>query len=134
VWSLFKEVTMKLVVVESPYAGDFQRNILYARALYRYCLEQGWAPYASHLNYTQPGVLDDDIPEERTLGIEAGQAWGDAADLRVIGMDYGMSKGMQYGLERAEAIDQEIHKIHLGPDWKEKWLHPGEWDWGCPQV
>lgn len=120
---------MKFAIVESPYAGEVKRNILYARALYRYCLEQGWAPFASHLNYTQPGVLNDDVPEERTLGIEAGQEIADRADIRVFGMDFGMSRGMQYGLERAEAIDQPIHKIHLGPDWEEKWLHPGDWVW-----
>lgn len=125
---------MKFVIVESPYAGDVRRNILYARALYRYCLKQGWAPYASHLNYTQPGVLNDDVPEERDLGIEAGQCVADRGDLRLFGMDYGMTTGMSYGHKRATAIGQEILEVELGENWMEEWLHPSDWDWGCPRC
>jgi hypothetical protein len=39
----------------------------------------GEAPIASHLLYTQPGVLRDEIPEERRHGIDAGLAWGAVA-------------------------------------------------------
>jgi hypothetical protein len=38
-------------------------------------LLRGESPIASHLLYTQPGILKDDVPEERPLGIEAGLAW-----------------------------------------------------------
>ena len=41
----------------------------YARACVADCLRRGEAPIASHLLYTQPGVLDDDVPEERAQGI-----------------------------------------------------------------
>lgn len=67
---------MRKVVVESPYAGNVERNLAYARACLHDCLLRGEAPIASHLLYTQPGVLDDDRPEERKLGIEAGLVWG----------------------------------------------------------
>ena len=40
---------MRTICIESPLAGDFARNIAYARACLRYCLEQGVSPYASHL-------------------------------------------------------------------------------------
>lgn len=66
---------MELVIIESPYAGtrdDIESNVEYARAAMHDCLTRGEAPYASHLLYTQPGVLRDEVPEERRLGIEAG--------------------------------------------------------------
>lgn len=72
----FSLFSIPRVVVESPYAGDVERNLRYLRAALRDCLLRGEAPYASHAIYTQPGVLDDDIPSERTRGIHAGLAWG----------------------------------------------------------
>ena len=56
---------MQRVIIESPYAGDVERNVRYARAAMADCLKRGEAPFASHLLYTQEGVLDDDIPGER---------------------------------------------------------------------
>ena len=40
---------MKLVVVESPLAGDVERNVAYAKQAGMDCLRRGEAPYASHL-------------------------------------------------------------------------------------
>lgn len=40
---------MRLVVVESPYAGDVKRNEEYARRAMADCLARGEAPFASHL-------------------------------------------------------------------------------------
>jgi len=67
---------MKRVIVESPYKGDIPTNVAYAREALRDSLMRGEAPLASHLLYTQEGVLRDEIPEERALGIEAGLSWG----------------------------------------------------------
>ena len=64
---------MRLVILESPYAGDVEANVAYARACLLDSLRRGEAPIASHLLYTQ--VLDDTVPEERALGIGAGLAW-----------------------------------------------------------
>ena len=55
---------MTLVVIESPYAGDVERNLTYVRRAMRWCLDKGLDPFASHLLYTQDGVLDDDDPED----------------------------------------------------------------------
>lgn len=52
---------MQLVIVESPYAGNVEESLTYGRACLAYCLRNGMAPYASHLLYTQEGVLDDTI-------------------------------------------------------------------------
>ncbi len=93
---------MKLVVIESPFAGDREANLTYLRAAMRDCLKRGEAPYASHALYTQPGVLEDDVPEERALGMEAGFAWGACADRCVVYADCGVTRGMEHGIRRAE--------------------------------
>ena len=92
---------MKRVILESPYAGNIERNIEYARKCLRDSLGRNEAPIASHLLYTQDGVLNDDIEEERMWGINAGLAWKEVADLHVFYIDFGMSGGMKYALEYA---------------------------------
>jgi hypothetical protein len=85
---------MRRVVLESPFAGEVEENLKYARACVRHCLLRGDAPIASHLLYTQPGILDDKIPEERKLGIEAGLLWGKQGEATVVYVDRGISRGM----------------------------------------
>lgn len=99
---------MRLVIVESPYAGDVEKNVRYARAALRDCLLRGEAPFASHLLYTQEGVLDDNIPNERKHGIDAGLWWGEMADATVVYTDLGTSRGMTYGIERAQHVNRPI--------------------------
>lgn len=103
-----KESGMKLVIVESPYAGGVAENVAYAREALADCLRRGEAPYASHLLYTQPGVLDDGKPEERELGIEAGLAWGECADATVVYTDLGISSGMEQGIRRAREAARPV--------------------------
>lgn len=89
---------MKRVIIESPYAGDVERNVEYAKMCIKDSLKRGEAPIASHLLYTQEGILDDSIPEERQLGIEAGLAWKEVAELHVFYADFGISPGMKYAM------------------------------------
>ena len=86
---------MRLVIIESPYAGDVVRNCHYARRAVRDALSRLEAPIASHLLYTQAGILNDLVPEERAIGIEAGLAWRRVADCVVFYVDYGWSSGMK---------------------------------------
>lgn len=108
---------MKRVILESPYAGAtselVERNIDYAREALRDSLLRGEAPIASHLLYTQRGVLNDGIPEERALGIGAGLAWGGVAEMTVVYADLGISSGMVIGMERAvrEGRRVEVRRI-----------------------
>ncbi|MBU2047373.1 MAG: hypothetical protein KKH61_00090 [Gammaproteobacteria bacterium] len=99
---------MKLVILESPFAGDVEANIEYARACVRDSLLRGEAPITSHLLYTQPGVLNDDVPEERAQGIDAGLAWRAVAHASVVYTDRGISKGMEYGIAAAQAAGVPI--------------------------
>ncbi|OGN03538.1 MAG: hypothetical protein A2655_04835 [Candidatus Yanofskybacteria bacterium RIFCSPHIGHO2_01_FULL_43_42] len=106
---------MRRVVLESPFAGDVERNLAYARRCLHDCLLRGEAPIASHLLYTQPGVLDDNKPEERKLGIEAGLVWGSLAEATVVYTDYGISGGMKFGIERAEKEGRPVEFRKLYP-------------------
>ena len=92
---------MKRVILESPYAGFIERNIDYARKCVRHSLSIGESPIASHLLYTQDGILDDSIEEERIWGLNAGLAWKDVAELHIFYIDYGYSKGMLYAKDYA---------------------------------
>jgi len=106
---------MKTVAIETPYAGDTERNLTYLRACLRDSIQRGEAPFASHGLYTQPGVLDDDDPDERALGIRAGFEWASRAIVRVFYIDLGISDGMRQAQDHARAIGQPIVLRRLGP-------------------
>lgn len=97
---------MLKVVIESPFAGDLVRNIKYARLCLKDSLKRGEAPFLSHLLY--PLVLDDNDPEQRKKGIQAGLEWGRKADLRAVYVDYGISEGMEMGIKDAQKHKQPI--------------------------
>lgn len=104
---------MRRVIVESPYGSKdpviVARNATYARLCMHDCLvNHDEAPFASHLLYTQPGVLRDEIPNERELGINAGLAWGSVAEATVVYTDLGISGGMQTGIKRAKAEERPV--------------------------
>lgn len=99
---------MRRVILESPYAGDVEANLIYARRCVRDSLSRGEAPIASHLLYTQPGVLDDAVLAERSWGIEAGLAWVTVADATVVYVDRGASLGMCYGIEHAKDAGRPV--------------------------
>lgn len=94
---------MRLVIIESPYAGDIEANVAYARAAMRDSLNRGEAPLASHLLYTQPDILRDAVPAERQWGIDAGLAWRKVAECAVFYVDRGWSSGMRAALALYEA-------------------------------
>lgn len=108
---------MRLVAIESPYAGDVERNLRYLRACMADCLRRGEAPFASHGLYTQPGVLDDTKPEERSLGIWAGFYWSERADATVVYEDLGVSSGMMAAIIRADKQGRPIERRRLGGEW-----------------
>lgn len=103
----------RLVILESPYAGDVERNVDYARACLRDSLLRGEAPIASHLLYTQPGVLNDEIEDERQHGIDAGLSWGRVAEATVVYADLGISRGMKYGIAAAAEANRPIEYRYL---------------------
>lgn len=106
---------MKRVVLESPYAGDIAANTEYARACMHDCLLRGEAPIASHLLYTQRGILRDDVPHECALGIEAGLIWAQCAEKSTVYIDRGISGGMKAAVARAEKEGRPVEYRTLRP-------------------
>lgn len=96
------------VIIESPLGTDedgnrvakdeMRANKYYALKCMRDSLMRGEAPFASHLLYTQ--VLDDEDPEERKIGMDAGFAIGRSFKWAIIYTDRGISSGMVAGIKR----------------------------------
>ncbi|AGZ17749.1 hypothetical protein HOR54_gp36 [Vibrio phage Vp670] len=110
---------MKPVIIESPFKASSkyseEAHVEYAQRCMHDALLRGEAPYASHLLYTQPNVLDDSVPEERKLGIEAGFAWKHQAGvLTVFYTDCGWSQGMRMAHTYciANNLPYEIRSLH----------------------
>ena len=125
---------MRRVILESPYAGkqpnrlcsemERRRNILYARLAVRDALSKGDAPVASHLLYTQPRVLNDNLESERRWGIDAGLVWGMVAEATVVYHNFGISAGMAYGIKHAEIAKRPVEMRLLS----DEDMHTIEWD------
>lgn len=116
-----------LVIIESPYrptAGprqadqgwleELRDNLVYARRAMHDSFARGEYPFASHLLYTQPGILDDQMKAERDLGIEAGLAWGKLAFLTAVYTDRGISAGMEKGIARAGSEGRLVDYRKIG--------------------
>jgi hypothetical protein len=113
------------VVIESPYGkrvdgqpaaeAEIERNLRYLRDAMRDSLQRGEAPFASHGLY--PMALDDGMPEERKLGMEAGFTWGHYAKKVIVYIDLGLTPGMLAGLERAYERSQSVEYRSL-EDWR----------------
>lgn len=88
---------IKLVILESPYAGDILANVAYARRCLKDCTLRGESALASHLLLTQ--VLDDTNVDERALGL----AWRSVAHYSVFYTDRGWPNGMIAALRSALA-------------------------------
>lgn len=109
--------SMKRVVIESPLrAENRDRNKRYARLCILDCLLRGEAPFASHALYDHEDILDDDNPNHRMLGIQAGYAWVDKADLVAAYIDLGESSGMKDGIARAQAFGIAWERRALPPE------------------
>lgn len=108
---------MRRVILESPYAGDIEANVAYARQCVMDCLRRGEAPIASHLLFTQAGILRDAEPEERKLGIAAGLAWLPVAEAMVVYTDRGVSYGMGRAVDAARKTGLTVEMRSLGEVW-----------------
>ena len=96
------------VTVESPYAGDVDRNVAYLKRALLDSVNRGEAPLASHLFYTQ--FLDDAVPFERETGIDCGLTWAEQAQKMCFYVDYGFTTGMlrarAFALRRAIEMEE----------------------------
>ena len=119
---------VKLVILESPYAGETEANLAYARRAALDCALRGEASQASHLYYTQ--FLDDSIPSQRELGIRLGLAWARVADYNVFYTDRGWSTGMLRALDASWFRRKQVFLRALDKDPIMPMIHNREqWDW-----
>ena len=102
---------MRVVVLESPYAGNVERNVDYARVAMLDALHKLDAPFVGHLLYTQ--VLDDRDPAQRARGIAAHCAFISRADALVVYTDLGLSEGMKMAIEVAAKHKVPIERRSL---------------------
>lgn len=96
------------IYLASPYRGDEEANKLYARRCQTDALGRGEAPFVPHLLYTQS--LDDDIADERALGMAAALAWLPACDAMVLYTDRGVSDGMESEAREAERLGIPVER------------------------
>jgi hypothetical protein len=105
---------MKRVIIESPYAGDIETHTKYARRCMRHSFMQGEAPLASHLLYTQEGILRDEVPADRQLGMLAGWKWLVRAEAVILYTDYGISAGMQEAVKITDQYNIPVETRMIG--------------------
>lgn len=100
-----------IVVIESPYAGDVEKNVDYLHRCMMDAIDRGEAPFASHMVY--PFYLDDDKPEQRENGIQLGFAWLEVADRQIFYIDNGFSEGMMKAFIKGQDLEikQVLRKI-----------------------
>lgn len=88
-----------MIYICSPYRGEVKRNKDYARELTRKAIDNGFVPVTVHLYLTE--ALDDNKPDERAKGMEAGQTILDNCKFILVGNRYGISEGMASEISRA---------------------------------
>ena len=92
----------KKVYVASKYAGDTRANTTEALKHCRYVIAEGCMPVASHILYAASGMLKDDDPQERELGLMFGLALlGLCDEIWVFG---DISPGMAAEIEEAKRL------------------------------
>ena len=106
------EPSMKRVIVESPYAGEVEKNVAYAKECCLDCVKRGEVPFASHLFFTQ--FLDDNNSDHRTIGVHMGYDFWEKAEEIVFYTDLGLSPGMERALAKAFMDGKPIKKRSLG--------------------
>lgn len=102
------ETQGRCVYIASPYAGDVAGNTKFAIECCRHAIKRGQTPIAPHLLY--PQMLDDEVPEERTLALMLGRNLLAVCDeLWVCGER--ISSGMAAEIEHAQSLDIPIRYI-----------------------
>lgn len=100
----------KLIYIASPYAGEIEQNVAFARKACRHAIQLGHTPIAVHLLY--PQMLDDSNPVEREAGLRLGRRVLEVCDeLWVCGGR--ISSGMAHEIAEAERLGIPIRSITI---------------------
>lgn len=102
------EKERKIIFVSTPYTGDIEANITFARQACYYAICQGHTPIAPHLIY--PGIIPDDDPAWRQVGIDMGCDFLAICDeIWLCGPC--VSTGMQIELDLAEDLGLPVRQV-----------------------
>lgn len=101
---LYAYKNRRKIYVASRYAGDVDANVSAAVTYCRRVIDEGYMPVASHLLY--PQILNDNIPEERELGLLFGLSLLRLCDeVWVFGE---VSQGVAQEIEEAKRLKKQI--------------------------
>lgn len=113
---------MKRVYICSRFHADEnhtkEENIHKAFFACTVALEKGYAPFAPHLIY--PNCLDDDDPQERSVGLAAGNAWLATCD-ELWQWGATISEGMAAEIRLAQELNIPVRIYNSIGIPKEKW-------------
>ena len=88
-----------IVFICSPFSGNTEENVKAAQRFSRYAVDSGFIPLAPHLLF--PQFLDDNVPDERQLGIFFGNVlMSKCTEVWVFGSI--ISSGMMAEIKRAK--------------------------------
>lgn len=94
----------KVVFVSSPYGGSKENSDRAATVCYE-LLKKGWSPFAPHVYYATN--LDDAVPWERELGMNAGLEILKKCDFIMVMGDV-MTHGMKMEIELATGMGKPV--------------------------
>ena len=120
---------MKKVVLVSPYSGNLNLSVGYAKLCLQDMLEKGEAPIAGHLLFNQPGIFKDNCSlEEQNLKTLASHAWIKGADGIAVYEDFKVTSEMDLAIKVAWAVFTPIVHRRLSREKVEelKKLYPDE--------
>lgn len=98
----------KLIYIASPYAGDVEANVAFAKLACRYAISQGHTPIAVHLLY--PQMLDDGDPAERELGLRLGHRILEICD-ELWACGGRISSGMAREIAEAQSLGIPVRSV-----------------------
>lgn len=94
----------RVVFVSSPFGGK-KENSQKAASVCHELLKKGWSPFAPHVYYADN--LDDAVPWERELGMNAGLEILKKCDFILVMGDH-MTHGMKMEIELATAMGKPV--------------------------
>ena len=100
---------MKTAYICSPYKGETEMNVEYAKELTKEAIKRGYAPVTPHLYLTQ--CLDDNKTKERELWLDIALSLVEKCDTILIGTKYTISEGMRKEIQIAYEL-QKLFEYH----------------------
>lgn len=101
----------QVVYIAAPYAGDVEANVAFAKQAALYAMSAHCVPFVPHLQF--PAFLDDNVPNQRALGIQANLELLRRCDELWVFNYKGISAGMQQEITYADQHSIPVKYISL---------------------